>query len=125
MGLDIIEATSGMGMHLKDIPPNILERQMKVYQTPVFIHLKRCHLTKSYLGILAHNSLLQRRCPLRESIHSHAILARLPDTAHAHCLLGDDHDSRHIRNLVCGQRLPDLCTCGQILESYSSGLLFE
>lgn len=37
MGLDIVEATSGMGMHLKDIPPNILERQMKVCQTPVLI----------------------------------------------------------------------------------------
>ncbi|KAJ5609503.1 hypothetical protein N7528_010070 [Penicillium herquei] len=31
MGLDIVEATSGMGMHLKDIPPNILERQMKAF----------------------------------------------------------------------------------------------
>jgi hypothetical protein len=30
MGLDIAEATSGMGMHLKDIPPMILERQLKV-----------------------------------------------------------------------------------------------
>lgn len=30
MGLDIVEATSGIGMHLKDIPPHILERQMKV-----------------------------------------------------------------------------------------------
>lgn len=30
MGLDMVEATSGMGMHLKDIPPAILERQMKV-----------------------------------------------------------------------------------------------
>lgn len=30
MGLDIVEAVSGMGMHLKDIPPPILERQMKV-----------------------------------------------------------------------------------------------
>ncbi|CAL5871356.1 uncharacterized protein PFLUO_LOCUS5606 [Penicillium psychrofluorescens] len=31
MGLDIIEATSGMGMHIKMIPPNILERQMKAF----------------------------------------------------------------------------------------------
>ncbi|OQE26018.1 hypothetical protein PENFLA_c007G09300 [Penicillium flavigenum] len=31
MGLDIIEAVSGMGVHLKDIPPNILERQMKAF----------------------------------------------------------------------------------------------
>ncbi|KAJ5689365.1 hypothetical protein N7462_003757 [Penicillium macrosclerotiorum] len=31
MGLDIVEATSGMGMHLKDIPPKILERQMKAF----------------------------------------------------------------------------------------------
>ncbi|CEJ60339.1 hypothetical protein PMG11_08916 [Penicillium brasilianum] len=31
MGLDIVEATSGMGMHLKDIPPNILERQFKAF----------------------------------------------------------------------------------------------
>ncbi|KAJ5906745.1 uncharacterized protein N7473_003661 [Penicillium subrubescens] len=31
MGLDIVEGTSGMGMHLKDIPPNILERQMKAF----------------------------------------------------------------------------------------------
>ncbi|KAJ5109346.1 hypothetical protein N7456_006021 [Penicillium angulare] len=31
MGLDIVEATSGMGMHLKDIPPEILERQMKAF----------------------------------------------------------------------------------------------
>lgn len=31
MGLDIVEATSGMGMHLKDIPPNILERQLKAF----------------------------------------------------------------------------------------------
>lgn len=30
MSLDIIEALSGMGVHFKDIPPNILERQMKV-----------------------------------------------------------------------------------------------
>lgn len=30
MGLDIVEATSGMGMHLKDIPPHILVRQLKV-----------------------------------------------------------------------------------------------
>lgn len=30
MGLDIVEATSGMGMHIKDIPPEILARQMKV-----------------------------------------------------------------------------------------------
>ncbi|KAJ5947522.1 hypothetical protein N7466_000537 [Penicillium verhagenii] len=31
MSLDMIEATSGMGMHLKDIPPAILERQMKAF----------------------------------------------------------------------------------------------
>ncbi|KAI2793853.1 hypothetical protein POX_a00440 [Penicillium oxalicum] len=31
MGLDIVEATSGMGMHLADIPPEILERQMKAF----------------------------------------------------------------------------------------------
>ncbi|KAJ5647334.1 hypothetical protein N7490_003706 [Penicillium lividum] len=31
MGLDMVEATSGMGMHLKDIPPAILERQMKAF----------------------------------------------------------------------------------------------
>ncbi|KAJ5620903.1 hypothetical protein N7510_004887 [Penicillium lagena] len=31
MGLDIVEATSGMGMHIKLIPPNILERQMKAF----------------------------------------------------------------------------------------------
>ncbi|KAJ6097560.1 hypothetical protein N7499_001934 [Penicillium canescens] len=31
MGLDIVEAISGMGMHLKDIPPQILERQMKAF----------------------------------------------------------------------------------------------
>ncbi|KAF7716694.1 Uncharacterized protein PECH_008618 [Penicillium ucsense] len=31
MGLDIVEATSGMGMHLADIPPDILERQMKAF----------------------------------------------------------------------------------------------
>ncbi|KAJ5099574.1 hypothetical protein N7532_006575 [Penicillium argentinense] len=31
MGLDIVEATSGMGMHLKDIPPDIFERQMKAF----------------------------------------------------------------------------------------------
>ncbi|CAI7627029.1 unnamed protein product [Penicillium glandicola] len=31
MALDIIEAVSGMGTHLKDIPPNILERQMKAF----------------------------------------------------------------------------------------------
>jgi len=30
MGLDIVEATSGMGMHGKDIPPDILQRQLKV-----------------------------------------------------------------------------------------------
>lgn len=30
MALDMIEATSGMGMHVKDIPPEILRRQMKV-----------------------------------------------------------------------------------------------
>lgn len=30
MALDIIEAVSGMGVHIKDIPPSILERQMKV-----------------------------------------------------------------------------------------------
>lgn len=30
MGLDVVEASSGMGMHLKDLPPYILERQMKV-----------------------------------------------------------------------------------------------
>jgi hypothetical protein len=34
MGLDIVEATSGMGMHIKLIPPNILERQMKVSIDP-------------------------------------------------------------------------------------------
>lgn len=33
MGLDIVEATSGMGMHLKDIPPHILVRQLKVGNT--------------------------------------------------------------------------------------------
>ncbi|CAG8895691.1 unnamed protein product [Penicillium egyptiacum] len=31
MALDIIEAVSGMGVHLKDIPPSILERQMKAF----------------------------------------------------------------------------------------------
>ncbi|KAJ5345139.1 Integral membrane protein, partial [Penicillium brevicompactum] len=31
MSLDIIEAVSGMGMHLADIPPHILERQMKAF----------------------------------------------------------------------------------------------
>ncbi|KAJ5176784.1 uncharacterized protein N7482_002661 [Penicillium canariense] len=31
MGLDIVEATSGMGMHMKEIPPNILERQLKAF----------------------------------------------------------------------------------------------
>ncbi|KAJ5134425.1 Conidiation-specific protein Con-10 [Penicillium atrosanguineum] len=31
MGLDIVEATSGMGMHVKDIPPMILERQLKAF----------------------------------------------------------------------------------------------
>ncbi|KAJ6110336.1 Integral membrane protein [Penicillium sp. IBT 16267x] len=31
MGLAMVEATSGMGMHLKDIPPAILERQMKAF----------------------------------------------------------------------------------------------
>ncbi|KAJ5796903.1 uncharacterized protein N7518_005443 [Penicillium psychrosexuale] len=31
MGLDIIEAVSGMGVHFKDIPPNIFERQMKAF----------------------------------------------------------------------------------------------
>lgn len=30
MALDIIEAVSGMGVHFKDIPPNIFLRQMKV-----------------------------------------------------------------------------------------------
>jgi hypothetical protein len=30
MALDIVEAVSGMGTHIKDIPPDILERQMKV-----------------------------------------------------------------------------------------------
>lgn len=30
MALDIIEAVSGMGVHVKDIPPSILMRQMKV-----------------------------------------------------------------------------------------------
>ncbi|KAJ5775559.1 uncharacterized protein N7511_000570 [Penicillium nucicola] len=31
MGLDIVEALSGMGTHIKDIPPHILERQMKAF----------------------------------------------------------------------------------------------
>ncbi|KAJ5665289.1 uncharacterized protein N7477_007737 [Penicillium maclennaniae] len=31
MVLDIVEATNGMGMHLKDIPPMILERQLKAF----------------------------------------------------------------------------------------------
>ncbi|KAJ5182901.1 hypothetical protein N7492_000517 [Penicillium capsulatum] len=31
MALDMVEATSGMGMHMKDIPPEILERQMKAF----------------------------------------------------------------------------------------------
>ncbi|KAG0156121.1 hypothetical protein PDIDSM_3297 [Penicillium digitatum] len=31
MALDIIEAVSGMGVHLKNIPPSILERQMKAF----------------------------------------------------------------------------------------------
>ncbi|KGO43317.1 hypothetical protein PEX1_088880 [Penicillium expansum] len=31
MALDIIEAVSGMGVHIKDIPPSILERQMKAF----------------------------------------------------------------------------------------------
>ncbi|KAJ5562498.1 Integral membrane protein [Penicillium sp. DV-2018c] len=31
MALDVIEAVSGMGMHLEDIPPHILERQMKAF----------------------------------------------------------------------------------------------
>ncbi|KAJ5794710.1 hypothetical protein N7457_001309 [Penicillium paradoxum] len=31
MGLDVVESISGMGMHLKDIPPHILERQMKAF----------------------------------------------------------------------------------------------
>ncbi|KAJ5908903.1 hypothetical protein N7495_001585 [Penicillium taxi] len=31
MGLDIVEVESGMGMHLKDIPPQIFERQMKAF----------------------------------------------------------------------------------------------
>ncbi|CAI7576473.1 unnamed protein product [Penicillium bialowiezense] len=31
MSLDIIEAVSGMGMHIADIPPHILERQMKAF----------------------------------------------------------------------------------------------
>ncbi|OQE12626.1 hypothetical protein PENVUL_c001G05067 [Penicillium vulpinum] len=31
MGLDIVEAVSGIGMHFKDIPPHILERQMKAF----------------------------------------------------------------------------------------------
>lgn len=30
MALDIIEAVSGMGVHFKDIPPDIFLRQMKV-----------------------------------------------------------------------------------------------
>lgn len=40
MGLDIVEATSGMGMHLKDIPPNILERQMKVRSLYPHVYLE-------------------------------------------------------------------------------------
>ncbi|KGO65322.1 hypothetical protein PITC_015900 [Penicillium italicum] len=31
MALDVIEAVSGMGVHMKDIPPSILERQMKAF----------------------------------------------------------------------------------------------
>jgi len=36
MGLDILEATSGMGMHLKDIPPMIRERQFRVRSIPLW-----------------------------------------------------------------------------------------
>lgn len=43
MALDMIEATSGMGMHMKNIPPNILERQMKARS--IYLHNPNLYLT--------------------------------------------------------------------------------
>lgn len=122
MGLDIVEATSGMGMHLKDIPPNILERQLKVC---LILSTDRNLSNQNQSGLLAHDPLLQCRRPLRKSIHSHAILPRLPHPAYAHCVLGHDHYTGSLWNLVRGQRLLDLCACGQVLEPYPPWLLLE
>lgn len=59
MSLDIIEAVSGMGMHLADIPPHILERQMKVMRPLLlFFNLSSPIDLTHILGILAHHSIL-------------------------------------------------------------------
>lgn len=58
MGLDIVEATSGMGMHLKDIPPMILERQLKVILQSPQISLCIISNLLSTSGVLAYHPLL-------------------------------------------------------------------
>lgn len=90
-----------------------------------FVEVKNPNLISIKLGILAHDPLLQCRRPLRKSIHSHAILPRLSNTAYAHRLLGNDHNTRNLWNLVCGQRFLNLRARGQVLEPYPPWLLFK
>lgn len=99
MGLDIAEATSGMGMHLKDIPPMILERQLKVRYRSLRSSL--LYLIRSAPGLLAHHSLLQRRRSLRQSLDPIAILPSIPHAPHARHLLDHDHCPCHLRHLGC------------------------
>lgn len=76
-------------------------------------------------GILAHHTILQRRGPLRQSLHPDAVLPGVPYTAHARGLLDNDLNPGYLRHMGSDERILELYPSCEILGSLYPRLLFE